>query len=954
MKASAAIAWRAILVGALTQTNTVLAEGEPLRSLIDQQLAPVAGVEPRRCSDAEFLRRVSLDLIGMPPTADEARAFIADPAAEKRELWIDRLFASSHYVRHMATTLDLMLMERRPNTHVTLDEWRAWLLKNVRQNKPWNVIAREILQADGDEPAQRPAARFALDRASDPNAITRDIGRVFLGRDMQCAQCHDHPLVPEYLQSDYHGLLAFVSPAYALVRKEGDKQTTLQAEKAGTDLTFESVFVKTPRRTGARVPEGITIDEPFFLPGEEYQVAPAENVKSVPKFSRRAKLAELAADGSNDAFNRNIVNRLWAHMFGRGLVHPLDLHHPDNPAADPELLQMLADRFAAMKFDIRGFLREIALSGAYQRSFDLPAGLLSLSAQAAAAINQLQQQRILLEQASTASGNAYSAASDVWQESEAAMMPVAAALDTAKDQYVEATKKHDEAVKAVADAAAQLQTKQNVVSPVQQAAAAAHEAIKVLPEDKELADAAQKITARAEQLVAEIATLSKVVEEKKAAVPTSAEALSAVKKSVDSELTKVTPLIAAMKEKEKTMLSARGRAATDAEALAALDRRLATAQQVVQLPELNQAVVAANELVSARESEVAAAEKALVDAAELIAQNEATVKTASEALTAATSAMEAAGADHAKCVEGVQAIAAADASADAARKKLPEDAVLAETANKLHERFLASEAETVESQKQVDAAAATQKTANDALAAAQKSLAEAVAQRKTREDAIAAAKEAQAAAKADAAAKQTAFDAAVSDLSDRWARDFTVASLKPLTPEQLCWSVFRATGVYDRYWQDEVATLDSTKPLNVELNGDPTQLPAREVEIEQRTFDKLKGNIDTFVAFYGAAAGQPQGDFFSTADQALFAANGGAINSWVAPAGDNVTDRIIKQSDLRVAAEELYLAVLTRMPTDDEKNEVVALLTNRAADKNVAAHELVWGLLNSAEFRFNH
>ena len=207
-------------------------------------------------------------------------------------------------------------------------------MKSVRENKPWNVLAREILQADGDDPAQRPAARFALDRGSDPNVLTRDIGRIFFGRDMQCAQCHDHPLVSDYLQSDYHGLLAFVAPSYPLVRKEGDKQMTVQAEKVGSDVTFQSVFVGKPRRTGPRVPDGVVIDEPFLLPGEEYQVAPADNVKSVPKFSRRAKLAELATNGSNDAFNRNIANRLWAHMFGRGLVHPLDLQHPDNPAVE--------------------------------------------------------------------------------------------------------------------------------------------------------------------------------------------------------------------------------------------------------------------------------------------------------------------------------------------------------------------------------------------------------------------------------------------------------------------------------------------------------------------------------------------------------------------------------------------------------------------------------------------
>lgn len=131
-------------------------------------------------------------------------------------------------------------------------------------------------------------------------------------------------------------------------------------------------------------------------------------------------------------------------------------------------------------------------------------------------------------------------------------------------------------------------------------------------------------------------------------------------------------------------------------------------------------------------------------------------------------------------------------------------------------------------------------------------------------------------------------------------------------------------------------------------------MAARDVELEQRTYDKLKGNVATFVAFYGAAGGQPQGDFFATADQALFAANGGSINSWVAPSGDNVTQRIVAQTDPRVAAEELYLGVLTRFPTDEEAADVARFLAERPSDRAVAAQELVWGLLNSAEFRFNH
>ena len=116
----------------------------------------------------------------------------------------------------------------------------------------------------------------------------------------------------------------------------------------------------------------------------------------------------------------------------------------------------------------------------------------------------------------------------------------------------------------------------------------------------------------------------------------------------------------------------------------------------------------------------------------------------------------------------------------------------------------------------------------------------------------------------------------------------------------------------------------------------------------------MKSNVATFVTFYGAAAGQPQGDFFSTADQALFSSNGGSINSWVVPAGDNVTDRVLRQTNPRLAAEEIYLAVLTRMPTEDEVAEVTSYLTSRTGDRNLAAQELVWAVLNSAEFRFNH
>jgi hypothetical protein len=260
----------------------------------------------------------------------------------------------------------------------------------------------------------------------------------------------------------------------------------------------------------------------------------------------------------------------------------------------------------------------------------------------------------------------------------------------------------------------------------------------------------------------------------------------------------------------------------------------------------------------------------------------------------------------------------------------------------------------IESQKRCDAQAAARQAAADALAAAEKAVADAVVEQGRLTAAVEAAKAAQGAAEAEIAGKESALAAVESDLIDRWSKDFTIASLKALTPEQLCWAVFRVTGVYDRYWATEVVELDKAAPLSEQAKADPVQLLARDVDLEQRTYDKLKPNIPTFVAFYGAAPGQPQGDFFSTADQALFAANGGSINSWVAPAADNVTERVIKRENPREAAEELYLAVLTRTPSEGEGADVVNYLNRRTADKAAAAQELVWALLNSAEFRFNH
>ncbi len=950
--------WRVALVALLSfvlgQGSGLCADQPALHTLIDQRLVPVAGTEVPLCSDTEFLRRVSLDLIGMPPTADQAREFINDPTADKRALLIDRLFASPHYPRQIASMLDLMLMERRANTHVTADEWQAWLMTAVRENKPWNLLVSELLLADGDDPATRPAARFTLDRASEPHLLTRDIGRIFFGRDLQCAQCHDHPVVDDYMQTDYHGLLAFVSAGYAQVLKEADKEKTVVGEKAGTELTFESVFLGVPHRTGARMPDAAAIEEPFLLPGEEYDVAPADNTKPVPKFSRRAKLAELATSGTNDAFNENIVNRLWAHMFGRGLVHPLDLHHADNPATDPELLRLLADNFVAMGFDIKAFLRELALTQAYQRSFDSPGDPLNLAEKALQEVKAIEPELSSLEARADETAAAFASATEAWYAAEAAAMPVASEVDAARHQYAEAKQKLDKANAALATANANLQAKQQVLAALQQAVSSVQAAAQAIPGDAEIADAAGKLQAKSQQATTEVDALTKTAQDLTAALPAPTEAMNNAMPPLQASLAKLTPLSEAVKTAEQQMLVARRQAAKDAEAVAALRRRLQTATMIAQLPSTRQAITTAQQLVTTRESELASAQDALAQYAATMGQAEQKLSAATAAFDLATSGLLAANAEHQKRVAEAKSIADASAAAAKAKAAIPDDPLLAEVATKLQQRALLAQTQTGQTQQQVDTATAAEKVSAEALAAAKAEHDAAIAQHSLRQQAIDAATVALTAATTEAMQKESEFDLSVTSLTESWARDFTVSALKPLTPEQMCWTVFRVTGVYQSYWNAEVAELDKTSPLSDQQKQDPAVVAARDVELEQRVYDKLKGNVGSFVAVYGAAAGQPQGDFFSTADQALFAANGGSINSWVVPSGDNVTNRIVGQTDPKLAAEELYLGVLTRLPTEEETGEVVSHLATRESDKPIAAQELVWALLNSAELRFNH
>lgn len=931
----------------------VLQADEPLRELINRELAAPSGTAWPRANDAEFLRRVSLDLNGMSPGADEARSFINDADPAKREKLVDRLLASPLYARHLSTTIDVMLMERRPNTHVPQEEWQGWLLKSVRDNKPWNVLAREIMTADGDTPENRAAARFYLDRNSEPHVITRDLGRMFFGRDMQCNQCHDSPLVADFLQRDYHGLLAIASAGYAVSKKVAEKDVTVFAERSPTDLSFESVFEKgNTHRTIARLPGAESFTEPVLYPGEDYTVAPADGVRAVPKFSRRAMMAELSTNGSNRAFNENIANRLWAMMLGRGVVHPLDMIHPDNPAASPVLLSQLGSRFAAMNFDMKGFLREIALSDVYQRPFDLAPEAVPALAAAKSEHQRLSAQKESLDVFARDAGSVFSDADTAFAAAETAMLPVAAEVDGVRTQFTDAKKKVDEAQKALNDATAAFNTKKNFADALQQAATPLQAAAASLPSDAELVATSAKLTEKANAVAAELPALEKVVTEKTAAVTPLTEALATLRTALDAAVQKLQPLQAAFRAEEANVVVAR-LAMQEAQLKAAfVASRIAVLERVTSASDLNASLTAVTQATAAAEAAMNTASQQVTEYMPTVIARTAAMadaeKTMASAVVAVNTAQEEVSSNR---VAATTLTEAADAM-KRAQAALPSDETLTTGLATINTKVTALEAALKSSEATLVVASQMSSAATEAMTLAKSAMDESNAELQQRQQVVTQAAttltQSKESLQATTVSCEKAMDAVPTDLSST----FALSQLKPLSPEQMCWTVFKVTTVYDRYVTQDAAEREKASPLSEQQKQDPVVLAARAAEVEQLAFDKLKGNIGSYVQIYGGAPGQPQNDFYASPDQALFTANGGAINSWVVPAGDNAGERIVKTTDAKLAAEELYLGILTRMPTEQESADVAAFLAARP-DRAKAAQELVWGLISSAEFRFN-
>ena len=285
-------------------------------------------------SDSEFLRRVYLDLIGRLPTPEPARDFLKEPASrEKRQRLIEELLQREEFVDLWTMRLaDLLLIGGRlANAQATL-AYHNWLRAHVADNTPFNEIVHGLLTASGRLTNDAPANYFTL--ASDPRDLAEHVGRMFLGTQIACARCHAHP-ADRWTQEDYHRFAAY----FARVSREGDVIKVSTRGEVDHPKTGEPLA---PRPLGARAP----------IPGDAAD--------------RRIELAHWMTSGDTPQFARTIVNRIWKHLLGRGLVEPVDDLRPTNPATHPALLDALAKEFIEHGYDLRWLIRTITSTHTYQ------------------------------------------------------------------------------------------------------------------------------------------------------------------------------------------------------------------------------------------------------------------------------------------------------------------------------------------------------------------------------------------------------------------------------------------------------------------------------------------------------------------------------------------------------------------------------------------------------------
>ncbi len=322
-----------------------VADLPPARNFIDElvfQKLTMLGLPPSAvCDEATFLRRVTLDLAGRLPTSDEAAAFTADQAPDKRARRIDALLASEDCADFFANKWTALLRNKRREA-----PWAAgtiafhdWVRDQLWRGVPYREWVAAILTASGTASTNPPAAWYRA--VQKPQDQLQDVAQLFAGTRLQCAQCHHHPY-EKWSQQDYYGFAAFFS--------------TL-ARKGGIEPMDDAVFHQWKEASAVNIRSGQAV-KPTVLGGQPLALT--------PETDPRGPLAEWLTAPENPFFAKMLVNRYWKHFFGRALVEPEDDLRATNPPSNPALFDALAKNFVESGTDLRALCRTICNSATYQ------------------------------------------------------------------------------------------------------------------------------------------------------------------------------------------------------------------------------------------------------------------------------------------------------------------------------------------------------------------------------------------------------------------------------------------------------------------------------------------------------------------------------------------------------------------------------------------------------------
>lgn len=312
-------------------------------SLVDRKLHALGLSSSGRCSDSDFLRRATLDVTGLLPTPDEARTFLTDRSTDKRAHLIDALVASPEYIDYWTLQwADLLRVSRQVLPAKAAFAYNAWIRQAVAENRPWNRFARELLLAQGS--AYSGGAANYYRTVGSPQEFAEATTQVFLGVRMQCARCHNHPY-DRWTQNQYYQMAAFFARVSSKKGERPDEQVVYLSDSG------EVQHLRTKKEVAPCALDARPIEKSY-------------------SGDRRAVLADWVTASTNPFFARSVVNRVWKHFLGRGLVEPVDDLRATNPPTNAPLLDFLAAEFVRSGYDLRHLMRSVLLSRVYQRTVE--------------------------------------------------------------------------------------------------------------------------------------------------------------------------------------------------------------------------------------------------------------------------------------------------------------------------------------------------------------------------------------------------------------------------------------------------------------------------------------------------------------------------------------------------------------------------------------------------------